>query len=120
MAWQLSSALVGSGLVLIGAGLPLARRRVPPNRWYGMRFPSTLADEHTWYSVNERSGRDLLILGATVVVVTLSAPLLLPRWNPEFRALLVAFVLIVGLAAITGRAIRHVGRLRRNYASGPR
>lgn len=112
MAWQLTSALVVSGLVLVGAGFPLMRRRVPPNRWLGVRVPSTLADERTWYSVNERSGRDLLILGATVVVLALTAPLLLPRWRSEWRALLVAFVLVLGLAATTGRALRHVKHLR--------
>ena len=112
MAWQLTSALVASGVVLVGAGLPLMRRRVPPNRWYGVRLSSTLADERMWYAVNERSGRDLLILGTTVVFLALGAPFVLPRWWPELRALLVAFVLIVGLAAVTGRAIRHIKQLR--------
>jgi uncharacterized membrane protein len=110
----MTSALIGSGLVLIGAGLPLMRRRVPPNPWYGIRIPSTLADERTWYAVNERSGRDLLILGITVVVVALGAPLVLPRWQPEWRALLVAFVLIIGLATITRRAFRHAKHVRRD------
>jgi uncharacterized membrane protein len=90
------------------------RRRVPPNRWYGIRLPSTVGDERVWYAVNGRSGRDLFILGATVTVLGLGAPLMLPRWNPAFRALLVAFVLIVGLAAITGRAVRHAKHLRRD------
>jgi uncharacterized membrane protein len=87
------------------------RRRVPPNRWYGIRFPSTLADERTWYSVNERSGRDLLVVGATVVLVALAARFVFPGWPPEFRALLVAFVLIVGLVAVTVRAIRYTKHL---------
>jgi len=111
MASHLTSALLVSGLVLIGAGLPLMRRRVPPNRWFGIRFRSTLADESAWYSVNERSGRDLLVVGATVVLVALAAPLALPRWPAELRELLVAFVLIAGLAAVTGRAIRYIKRL---------
>ena len=112
MAWQVTSALVVSGLVLVGAGVPLMRRRVPPNPWYGVRFPSTLADERVWYAVNERSGRDLLVLGTTIVFLALGAPLVLRSWQPELRALLVAFVLIVGLAAITARAVRHAKRLR--------
>jgi uncharacterized membrane protein len=114
MGWPLSSVLVVSGLVLVGAGIPLLRRRVPPNRWYGIRTPSTLADERTWYAVNERSGRDLLIVGTAVVVVALGAPLMLPRWRPEWRALLVAIVLIAGLATMTSRAIRHANHSRRD------
>jgi uncharacterized membrane protein len=114
MASPASSALALSGLLLVAAGFPLMRRRVPPNRWYGIRLPATLADERIWYSVNERSGRDVLTLGATITVFALGAPRLLPRWSPEFHVLLVAFVLIVGLAAVTGRAIRHVKHLRRD------
>ncbi len=33
------------GLLLIGLGWPMAARRVPPNRWYGLRVPATFADE---------------------------------------------------------------------------
>jgi hypothetical protein len=32
----------------------------------------------------------------------------LPHWRPEFRTLLVAFVLVAGLAAMTVRAMRHI------------
>lgn len=105
-------ALLVSGLALIAAGFPLMRRRVPPNCWFGVRFRSTLADERTWYAVNEQSGRDLLVVGSLVVLLALAAPLALPRWRPEWRALLVALVLIAGLVAMTVRAIRHAGRLR--------
>jgi len=102
--------LVLSGLILVGVGFPLMRRRVPPNHWYGVRIPSTLADEHTWYAVNERCGRDLIVVGTAVVLVALVAPIVLPHWRPEWRALLVAVVLIAGLVAMTIRAIRHARR----------
>jgi len=111
MDWPLT-ALVVSGIGMAGAGLPLMRRRVPPNPWFGVRFPSTLADGRTWYAVNEQSGRDLFVLGITIVVVALGALVVLPHWLPEFRVLLVLAVLFVGLATITARAILHAKRLR--------
>ena len=110
MIWQPTSALAASGVVLAGAGLPLMLRKIPPNRWYGVRLPSTLADERLWYAVNERSGRDLLVLGITIAILALGTPFVLPHWWPELRALLVAFVLIAGLVMVTGRAIRHARR----------
>jgi uncharacterized membrane protein len=113
MALELTSALLVTGLVLVAAGVPLMHRRVPPNRWYGIRFPSTLADERTWYAVNARSGRDLLILGVAITLLSLGAPLVLPRWQPELRALPVAFALIIGLAVITVRAVRHARQMGR-------
>jgi hypothetical protein len=111
MAWQLT-ALVASGLILVAAGVPLTRRIVPPNRWYGVRLRSTLADERIWYAVNERSGRDLIVLGITVVLVAFGVPLVLPDWSPELRVLVVAIVLVIGLVAVTGRAVRHIKHLR--------
>ena len=111
MAWQLA-ALVASGLILVGAGVPLMRRIVPPNRWYGVRLRSTLADERIWYAVNERTGRDLIVLGITVVFVSLGVPLVLPHWSPELHVLVVAIVLVIGLVAVTGRAVRHIKHLR--------
>ena len=111
MTWQLM-ALVASGLILVGAGVPLMRRIVPPNRWYGVRLRSALADERIWYAVNERSGRDLTILGITVVLVALVVPVVLRHWPPELHVLVVAIVLVIGLMAVTGRAVRHIKYLR--------
>jgi uncharacterized membrane protein len=111
MTWQLT-ALVASGLILVAAGVPLMRRRVPPNRWYGVRLRATLADERVWYAVNERSGRDLIVVGVTVALVALGAPFALPHWLPELRVLAVAIVLVVGLAIVTGRAIGHIKQVR--------
>ena len=55
----------GIGVVSIVSGLPLARRRVRPNRWYGLRIPATFADEHVWYEANAACGRDLVLLGCS-------------------------------------------------------
>ena len=56
------------GLLLIALGWPMAARRVPPNRWYGLRVPATFADEQVWYVANAVAGRDMMALGALIVV----------------------------------------------------
>ena len=114
LASHLTLVMVVTGLLLIGLALPLANRQVPPNRWYGIRLRSTLADEQIWYAVNEQCGRDMLVLGTTVLILTLSALMALPGWRPEWRALLVAPVLVGGLMAITSRASRHAAQLGRD------
>lgn len=63
------------GLLFVGLALPLIRRRVPPNRYYGFRTPKTLASRTTWYAANEVAGRALLVAG---VVVSLGSLLLYP------------------------------------------
>jgi hypothetical protein len=62
-------ALTGALFVAIGA--PLARRRIPRNRWYGYRTGLTLQDDAIWYAVNERGGRHLIVLGGSLIAVGL-------------------------------------------------
>jgi uncharacterized membrane protein len=60
------------GLLLVALGWPMAARRVRPNRWYGLRVPATFADEQVWYDANAVAGRDMMALGAAIVVVALA------------------------------------------------
>jgi hypothetical protein len=61
--------------VLLGAlAWPLATRRVPPNRWYGLRLPATFADKRVWYDANAATGRDMMILGAALGGVGIALP----------------------------------------------
>jgi uncharacterized membrane protein len=61
-----------SALLLIGLSVPLARRRVRPNRLYGFRTSSTLNDERLWYEVNAKTGVDLLIVGVGLFGITIA------------------------------------------------
>ena len=56
------------GLLLIGLAVPLIRRKVPPNHWYGFRVPRTLADPGVWSEANASSGRCLRSAGLVMVV----------------------------------------------------
>jgi len=64
----------GSSLLFVALAIPLMRRRVPPNSLYGLRVPATFADESVWYEANARSGRDLFLLGAALLVVAVLMP----------------------------------------------
>ena len=72
------SVFVGIGILSIAIGLPLAGRRIPRNRWYGVRLRETFADEHVWYETNAQAGRDLVLLGALFVVLALGLAGVLP------------------------------------------
>jgi hypothetical protein len=63
------------GLLLAALGYPLARRRVRPNRWYGLRVPATFASERVWFEANAVAGRDLILLGSAVGIAGLLLPL---------------------------------------------
>lgn len=91
------------GLFFIGLSIPLLRRRVGPNGWYGLRVPATLQDEEIWYEANAKTGRDMLLLGVLQLILALGLPLAadLP---PETYAEVNVGVVSVGalLAALLG------------------
>jgi uncharacterized membrane protein len=105
-------------LLLIGLGWPLARRRIKPNRWYGLRVTATFADERVWYAANAVAGRDMMLVGAAVGAAALLLPMLGLRDN--FVAVACAAILTVGSLAATLRGWRLANRLyRERSATGP-
>src|SRR5687767_9346648 len=88
------------GLVLIALALPMMLRRVPPNRWYGLRVPSTSADQWVWYEANAMAGRDMVIVGLLMVLVALALPFIpaLPKTAhiPVSLAILAVGTLLAG------------------------
>lgn len=108
------ATFAGVGLLLILLSIPLLRRRVPPNSWYGLRVAATFADERVWYEANAHGARDLMLVGGLQIVL---AVLLLPLRLPEdVYVLLNAGALVIGVvtAAIVGT--RRANRLLRERA----
>lgn len=102
---------VGAGLLLVALGWPLARRRVKPNRWYGVRVPATFADERVWYQANAVAGRDMMLLGSALGVAALLLPVL--GLGANLVAVACAAILTVGSLAATLRSWRLANRLHR-------
>jgi uncharacterized membrane protein len=102
--------LVLSGILLVVFAIPLWMRRVPPNRFYGVRTRATLSDEARWYDVNARSGLDLFVAGVVMLVGIAVIGSVGARWPAELRDLAAAVLLIVLLAIVSVRAMRMPGR----------
>ena len=113
MPWFVAVMLTATGPLLVVLGLPLVRRQVRPNVYYGVRTRDTLADEAVWYEVNAMGGRDLIVLGTLFVVVLSVVQLTGNGWPEEFRILVPVGVLLLGLAFSTGRLVRAAKRMRR-------
>ncbi len=107
-----------AGVLLMGLAVPLMRRRVPPNAWYGVRLPATYADPAVWYEVNARSGRDLFVLGAVFTALVLGLAGLGPRVTGAGRVQLPTLALSVGTVVVVVRAVRHARRLRAAAGGG--
>ena len=91
--------LIGMGLLIALISVPLLHRKVPQNRWYGVRVPASFVSAENWYALNEFGAKRLLGLSAALAVlglVRLSLPPM-PWWvDPAFLLsplLLLPFVL---------------------------
>ncbi len=112
---HLDLVFIGIGLLSVVVGLPMADRRVPPNRWYGVRIRETFADEHIWYEVNEQAGRDMVMLGLVVLVAAVALAGLLP---PQTYATVNGLLLGGGAVALLVRSVRLARRMWRERGNG--
>jgi SdpI/YfhL protein family len=91
-------------------GWPLATRRVPRNRWYGVRVPATMSDPEIWYDANAVTGLDLFRLGLVLFAVSLGLQVI--PGLPELGYVMICLaVLLVGSIRATLRGARLAGRL---------
>ena len=104
------TVFVGIGILSIVIGVPLADRRIPPNRWYGVRVRETFADEHIWYETNARAGRDLALLGVLFVVVAITLAGVLP---PAKYVMWCGPIFVLGALVSVTRSLRLAKRLWR-------
>ena len=64
---------VAAGLLIVGVSIPLMRRQVKPNRWYGFRTPKTMSSDRIWYEANAYAGRvslqgGIIFIAAAIVL----------------------------------------------------
>ena len=90
----------------------MAARRVRPNRWYGLRVPATFADQQIWYDANAIAGRDMMILGAVILIVALVLANMADLSDSVYSGVC-AGLLGVGALILTARGWRTANRMLR-------
>jgi hypothetical protein len=86
-----------TGLIFSILSIPLIKRKVKMNNWYGIRLPQTMENENVWYDVNEKVGRYIFFFG--LLICTLS---LLFYFYPVIDEVYTIFIL---LAVLIGGSI---------------
>ncbi len=110
----LAFPLIGVASLILG--WPLARRRVPPNRWYGVRVPATLSAPRIWYEANAVCGDELVRLGLVLLVIAVALPFV--RGLPEVGYVVICLaVFVVGSVRATTRSLRLAERLSQTVGS---
>lgn len=105
------------GALLIAISIPLARRQVAPNPTYGLRTRATLADPEVWYEVNASSGRDMVRVGAAVVVLALVLALV-PGITENQHLIACEAALLGGVVGVAVVGSRRAARMLRERSGG--
>lgn len=99
---QPTIVFVGIGGLMVILALPLLFRWIPRNPLYGLRVPATYKDEWVWYEANARSGRDLIVVGITVILFALGLRVL-PISHSSYGATIAVITLVeVLIFAVVG------------------
>jgi uncharacterized membrane protein len=86
---------VGSALVILGFGAPMALGKVSPNGLYGVRLPITMRNRAAWNAANVHYGWWMIISGALSLGVFFLGRVL--GWSVESIAMVYCVVMLLPL-----------------------
>jgi hypothetical protein len=85
-------------LLMIVVCLPLAKRKIKMNCWYGMRIPKAFTSDENWYRINEYGGRQFIYWSVPNIVLGLVMLFLPPMGAGDlWLVVLPPFILLVPL-----------------------
>jgi uncharacterized membrane protein len=92
--------------------LPLVKRKIKRNQWYGIRIPEAFKSEERWLEINQYGGRLMVRLGV-VIAITASSCLVLPKKYWAIYGLSEVAVILLGLGVVTIFIFRYAARTRK-------
>lgn len=109
----LGLTVIAAGCVCIALGLPLMKRKVKMNRWYGVRIPKSFQSEENWFKINEYGGRQLVIWSVPLIawgLLCFAIPM--KDIHRGFEAFAFgAFPIFLFIAIVAVRTFRYAGKL---------
>jgi len=78
---------IGTALLLIVLSVPLAKRKIKMNYFYGVRIRKAFESEENWFTINEYGGKQLIIWSTPMFLVGLLC-FLVPMEDPNNVVLL--------------------------------
>lgn len=99
------------GLLFIILAIPLIRRKVKPNRWYGFRVQKTLESPQTWYAGNAYAGKLMLGFGILFTIASILVPILWPTVSMDNYAWIMSGLLLIGILLVLIISYQFVNRL---------
>jgi hypothetical protein len=59
---------IACALLIIGICIPLVKRKIKMNSWYGVRIPKSFESEENWYRINAYGGKELIIWSIPIML----------------------------------------------------
>ena len=103
---------MASGLLLAALCIPMIRRTLKPNAWYGVRTRATLHNERLWYDANAYAGRVLLVAALVWVGCSIGFALI-PGITFDAYSVLMLIVVVAVFIPSTILLWRQLSRLSR-------
>ncbi len=85
-----------STVIFIPLAIPLMKRKIKRNIWYGFRTTLTLLYDDVWYPVNEMAGRHMFVIGTAMAVYGLLCLFLVRGLPGQLIAGGLSFLIIMG------------------------
>ena len=96
----ISFLFAATGLLFVGLSIPLMRKRIPPNPYYGFRTRKTMSDPKIWYEVNRIQGNDLFVAGSLITISSFTMLAIARAWTPEYVVFTLLSVLVLSLIGV--------------------
>ncbi|MBV8224180.1 MAG: magnesium/cobalt transporter CorA [Verrucomicrobia bacterium] len=68
---RFAAVFIIAGLIFVSTCIPLVLRKIPPNRFYGVKVPKAYESTELWYKVNAKGGRIMIVYGAIMTAIGL-------------------------------------------------
>ena len=102
------------GLLLIVLSIPLIKRKVKMNHFYGVRIAKAFESEENWYQINAYGGRRLVawsVVLAVIGVITFFLPLGSAEHPNETLVLTVSLVPLIVIVPSVAQILRYSKKL---------
>lgn len=99
------------GLLAMAVSVPLVRRKIKANPWFGVRIPAAFESEEAWFAINEYGGRLLRLWGSTMVLTAIVGAVL--KWQYWFAYNFAAMIVVVGGLGLVLVKISRYARIRK-------
>jgi hypothetical protein len=69
----LGSTILALSMLFIAISIPLVKRKIKMNPWYGVRIPKSFESEENWYKINAYGGKRLIAWSSLLLLIGIAA-----------------------------------------------